>query len=144
VATAGDGAAVRVRFGVVLLVVTPTGPSLDRWLAHSQIFGSVHCPFRLVGTRFCVSHVGRTLYGVIVLSIAYITHNSFRATATMARLAPLRLLIRSQICLAQGFWESWRERIPRGRIDQVVPAELSRPKTRGAEIDGKAQRGTRY
>ena len=42
-------------------------------------------------------------------------------------------------CLAQGFWESWRERIPRVRIDQVVPAELSRPKTRGGEIDGKAQ-----
>jgi hypothetical protein len=55
-----------------------------------------------------------------------------------------RLVLNQCFCLAQGFWESWRERIPRGRIDQVVPAELSRPKTRGAEIDGKAQRGTRY
>ena len=25
----------------------------------------------------------------------------------------------------EGFWESWRERIPRGTIDQVVTAELS-------------------
>ena len=94
-ATAGDGAAVRVRFGVVLLVVTPTGPSLDRWLAHSQGFGSVHSPFRLVAARSRMIHVARTLYGVIVLSIAYITHNNFRATATIARLPPLRLPIRS-------------------------------------------------
>jgi hypothetical protein len=39
--TVSDGAAVRGRFGVVLLVVTPTRPSLDRWLAHSQILDSV-------------------------------------------------------------------------------------------------------
>jgi hypothetical protein len=32
-------------------------------------------------------------------------------------------------CLAQGSWESWRERISRGRIDQVVTAKLSRPHT---------------
>jgi hypothetical protein len=27
-------------------------------------------------------------------------------------------------CLGRGSWESWRERIPRGRIDQVVTAKL--------------------
>ena len=36
------------------------------------------------------------LYGVIVLSTAYSTHNSFRATATMARLLPLRFAIREK------------------------------------------------
>ncbi len=45
--------------------------------------------------------------------------------------------------LAQGFWESWRERILRGRIDQVVTAELSRSGPRGVETDGKVQRGAR-
>jgi transposase len=37
--------------------------------------------------------------------------------------------MRQRSCLAQGSWESWRERISRGRIDQVVTAKLSRPHT---------------
>ena len=41
----------------------------------------------------------------------------------------MRNYVNKSRCLAQGFWESWRERIPRGRIDHVVTAKLSRPQT---------------
>jgi hypothetical protein len=33
------------------------------------------------------------------------------------------------LCVGRDSWESWRERVSRGRIDQVVAASLSRPQT---------------
>ena len=68
-------------------------PSLDRWLALSIGFGSA--PFLLGAHAVVPTYVVTIRYGELVLSIAYRTHNSFRATATMARFPPERLAIRS-------------------------------------------------
>jgi hypothetical protein len=70
-------------------------PSLDGWLAllNGVQLGSAPCCLR--SNEVLLDYVGRIRYGVIVLSIAYSTHNSFRATATMARFPPARFAIRS-------------------------------------------------
>ena len=93
--TVGDGAAVSLSFGVVHLVVTSTSLRSTGGSLSQMRFGSVRLLFCLRSHAVLLDYVVRIRYGVIVLSIAYSTHNSFRATATMARFPPARLAIRS-------------------------------------------------
>src|SRR5262249_19883993 len=116
--TAGDGAAVRLRCGVVRLVVTPTGlrstggspsqrlGSVYGWptiLSGGDVTLSVVTVGRAVDFRTGRPRVGLTdliskaayRYGVAVLSRAWGTHNSRGATATRARPFPPRALKRA-------------------------------------------------
>jgi hypothetical protein len=67
-----------------------TGGSLSMGSC-SVRFGSFSAPGHTVPSGYAAT----IRYGVIVLSIAYSTHNNFRATATIARFPPDRLAIRS-------------------------------------------------
>jgi hypothetical protein len=84
----GDGAAISLCVGVIHLVVTSTGRrstggSLSQVCLGSASLLCLRFIF-LIKTCCLLCDVVRTRHGVIVLSIAQITHNSFRAIATIA------------------------------------------------------------